>query len=43
MATHKTDLHFPIEHSDIGSPTTATSDWALVIAVFRSLTLERKP
>ena len=38
-----TDLHLPMEHRAIGSPTTATRDWARVIAVFNSLTLERKP
>lgn len=39
----KNYLHFPIEHIDTGSPTTATKDWALVIAVFKSLALDRKP
>ena len=36
-------LHFPIEHKDTGSPTTATKDCARVIAVFSSFTLDRKP
>ena len=36
-------LHLPTRHSDKGSPTTMTRDWARVMAVLSSLTLDRKP
>lgn len=36
-------LHLPARHKETGSPTAITKDCARVIAVFKSLMLDRKP
>ena len=38
-----THRQLPTVHSARGSPTTATNDWARVIAVFNSLMFDRNP
>ncbi|KAH3871304.1 hypothetical protein DPMN_034501 [Dreissena polymorpha] len=40
---HHSNLHRPMRHSETGSPTAMTNDWARVMAVFRSLMLDRNP
>lgn len=43
MSYKVTNLHFPSEHKETGSPTTATRLCALVRAVLNSFGLEKKP